>query len=146
MRSSLPEIEAKPGAKARTSHGAVTYPISHSSASTENRVTMSWRPNAQASASPRFSRYSVKVGTKADDMAPSANRSRSRFGIRNATLKASVARPAPNSVAITCSRTSPSTRDSSVAAPTVPARRAMRRSSLTAIAWARRFVGPRSAC
>ena len=38
----------------------------------------------------------MNTGTKAALIAPSANRSRTRFGIRNATLKASMALPAPN--------------------------------------------------
>ena len=37
----------------------------------------------------------VKVGTKAALIAPSANRSRTMFGTRNATLKASMASLAP---------------------------------------------------
>ena len=51
----------------------------------------------------------------AAESAPSANRSRSRLGTRNATLNASVAIPAPKNAAITCSRASPSTRDAMVA-------------------------------
>ena len=38
----------------------------------------------------------MNVGTNAALIAPSANRSRTRFGILNATLKASIALPAPN--------------------------------------------------
>ena len=34
-----------------------------------------------------FARYSVKIGTNADDSAPSANRSLVRLGIRNASAK-----------------------------------------------------------
>jgi len=131
VSSILPGTEANPAANARTSHGAASQPIAHSANSTEPSVIMSWRPNAQASSSPRRCSISVNVGTNAEDIAPSANRSRSRFGIRNATLNASVANPAPNRIAIACSRTRPMTRESSVAAPTVPALRATRSSSLT---------------
>src|SRR5262249_50391825 len=60
----------------------------------------------------------------AADSAPSANRSRSRFGMRNAVMNASSSRPAPNSIAKTCSRTTPSTRLASTAMLTTPARRA----------------------
>ncbi len=129
VSSILPGTLANPAAKARTSHGVVSQPTTHSASSTTSSVDMSWRPRAHASASPRRSRTSVKVGTNADDIAPSANRSRSRLGMRNATLNASVASPAPNRIAMTCSRASPSTRESRVAAPTTPAWRATRSSS-----------------
>ena len=120
----------KPAASAFTSHGVVSQPTTHRPSSTSSSVDISWRPSFHASSSPRVWWTAVKVGTNAEDIAPSANRSRSRLGMRNATLKASVAKPAPNSTAITCSRASPSTRDSRVAAPTVPAWRATRSSSL----------------
>ena len=65
------------------------------------------------------------MGTNAAESAPSANRSRSRFGMRKATLKASVCNPAPRRAAKTCSRTRPSRRDTRVRADTSPvARRA----------------------
>src|SRR5262245_16212979 len=57
-------------------------------------------------------------------MAPSANRSLSRFGIRNATLYASIAAPAPKNEASTCSRTTPRIRLVIVAAPADAAERA----------------------
>src|SRR5437763_8379324 len=57
-------------------------------------------------------------------IAPSANRSRTRLGILNATKNASISLPAPNSAASTCSRTSPRTRLASVATPATPADRA----------------------
>ena len=64
-----------------------------------------------ASSSPRVSSdvwrllYSESTGTKACEKAPSANRRLSRFGMRNATKKASAARPAPNTRAMKKSRT-----------------------------------------
>ena len=94
---------------------------------------------------PKFMAEETKPRTKAELIAPSANRSRSRLGIRNATLKASVANPAPNRFAITCSRIRPSTRDSSVADPTVPALRATLRSSFTRVR-PTGLVGQRGAC
>src|SRR5262245_30296858 len=57
-------------------------------------------------------------------MAPSAKRSRTRFGIRQATLYASMALPAPNSAARTCSRTTPRIRLAIVATPADAAERA----------------------
>ena len=69
--------------------------------------------------SPRRVRYSDRTGTKACEKAPSANSRRSRLGMRKATKNASVAAPAPNSLAITTSRTNPRTRDTSVMLLTV---------------------------
>ena len=56
-------------------------------------------------------------------MAPSANRSRTRLGRRNATLNASIWWLAPKACASTCSRTSPRIRLAIVALPTSPAAR-----------------------
>ena len=130
VRSIFPGTEAKPGANSVTSHGASSAPARHTSSNTKSSVISSWRPRAQAAASPPWLWVSVNVGTNADDIAPSANRSRSKLGIRKATLNASVANPAPNNVAMTCSRARPSRRDRNVAAPTVPAWRATLSSSL----------------
>ena len=63
----------------------------------------------------------MKVGTKAALIAPSANRSLIRLGILVATLKASMALPAPKRYARTWSRMRPSTRLVSVALPIIPA-------------------------
>ena len=58
------------------------------------RVQRPGAPSAQArSRALAADRPSVNVGTNAADSAPSANRSRSRLGTRNATLNASVAHP-----------------------------------------------------
>ncbi|PYT09255.1 MAG: hypothetical protein DMF60_02915 [Acidobacteria bacterium] len=64
--------------------------------------------------------------TNALDRAPSANRSRSRFGIRKAITKASLAKlyEAPKKYANTISRTSPSKRLAITAKLTIPADRA----------------------
>src|SRR5262249_23705910 len=68
----------------------------------------------------------MKTGTNAALMAPSANRSRTRFGIRKATLNASMALPAPNIDASTWSRTRPRMRLVIVAAPADAAERGSR--------------------
>ena len=73
----------------------------------------------------------LKVVTNAVDSAPSANRSRSRFGMRNAAVKASIAPPPPNSAAQTCSRASPSSRLHMTARPMIPAALVLRRSVRT---------------
>ena len=66
----------------------------------------------------------MNTGTNAALMAPSANRSRTRLGIRKATLNASIALPAPNIDASTWSRTSPKMRLVIVATPADAAERA----------------------
>jgi hypothetical protein len=57
--------------------------------------------------SPSFWIFLEKVVTNAVESAPSAKRSRSRFGVRKATMKASISLPPPKSHAKTCSRMSP---------------------------------------
>ena len=78
----------------------------------------------KASSSPLICCTCVNVVTKAADSAPSANRSRSKLGIRNAVRKASYCRPAPKSAAKTWSRTKPSTRLAITARLMMPALRA----------------------
>ena len=86
-------------------------------------AVMARRPSRQAASRPSRSSVRLKVGTKAAVIAPSANRSRTRLGRRNATLKASIWWLAPNACASTCSRTSPRTRLAIVALPARPAAR-----------------------
>ena len=77
----------------------------------------------------------LKVVTKAVDSAPSANRSRSRFGMRNAAVKASIMPPPPNNAAQISSRARPSNRLHITARPMIPAAlvfsRSVRRSGAT---------------
>ncbi|MNS94905.1 hypothetical protein D3C72_1291370 [compost metagenome] len=73
-------------------------------------ASIRWR----VSSGPRLPWYSFRIGTKACENAPSAKTRRSRLGIRNATLKASVMSEAPKARAIRISRTSPVTRESMV--------------------------------
>src|SRR5664279_6524879 len=56
----------------------------------------------------------ARAGTKACEKAPSPNKRRSRFGMRNATLKASSDAPAPKDEAMTMSRSKPVTREARV--------------------------------
>ena len=62
-----------------------------------------------------FKFASTKVGTKAAEKAPSAKRSLNKFGIRQATKKASVKPEAPKRQAINCSQTNPRIRLQNVA-------------------------------
>ena len=72
-----------------------------------------------AAGSPSRSIVFENVVMKAVESAPSANRSRNRFGVLNAMVKASIDRPAPKSMPKTTSRTSPSTREHITAKPTI---------------------------
>jgi hypothetical protein len=58
-------------------------------------------PSRQAACLPSTVSTRVKVGTNAALIDPSANRSRTRFGIRNATMNASISLLAPNRAAST---------------------------------------------
>ena len=74
-------------------------------------------------ASPWVARSPARMGTKACENAPSANRRRSKLGMRNATWKASVQALAPKAAAISCSRTRPVMRESKVNKETIEAAR-----------------------
>src|SRR6266849_5587130 len=124
VSSTLPGMSAKPGAIAATSAGANQMPASVMVPTTIASVFTTRLARRHAAASPRCSSRQVKVVTKAAERAPSANRSRSRFGMRNAATKASSSRPAPKKTANACSRTSPRMRLASTATLTTPARRA----------------------
>src|SRR6202020_2921429 len=84
----------------------------------------------------------LKVVTKAVDSAPSANRSRSRFGMRKAAVKASIAMPPPNSAAKICSRKSPSSRLHITARPMMPAALVFRRLLRSSVAIAAAVLEP----
>ena len=54
------------------------------------RAVATWSTRVLVACSPCWVLYSDRIGTKACENAPSANRRRSRFGRRNAIMKASV--------------------------------------------------------
>src|SRR5580658_8723269 len=112
---------SNPGASTATSQGAESTPMRVIALNATAASVATLLASRQAEAS--FSRAAVRVNTvtKAVDSAPSANRSRSRFGMRNAMVNASMTRPPPNSAAKICSRARPSTRLQSTASPTTPA-------------------------
>src|SRR5436190_6803975 len=90
--------------------------------------------NRHADSSPSTAIFFENVVMKAVESAPSANKSRSKFGSRNAIKNASRFLPAPNKPANTISRIRPSTRLQRIAAPTTPVARVLtRRSSAAAI-------------
>ena len=117
-RARLCGSSPKPGANSQISSGAASTPTRVISARVPPRVPATRSISALVAAALPSSRwrvrYSLSTGTKAWLKAPSANRRRRKLGMRNATKKASVPAEAPSSRASTTSRTSPSTRDSSV--------------------------------
>ncbi len=74
-----------------------------------------------AAASSSLVIFSVNVVMNAVERAPSAKRSRNKFGARKAAMKASICALAPKSAAKTCSRTRPSKRLDITARLTRPA-------------------------
>src|SRR5256885_13530980 len=84
-------------------------------------------PRRQADSSPSVAIFRENVVMNAVESAPSANRSRKRFGNRNAIRKASRFLPAPKSPANTCSRINPRTREHITARLTTPVARVLTR-------------------
>jgi hypothetical protein len=123
VSSSLPGTAAKPGAKRRVSGSDRRMPRAAIPPTTTRIAEKTAEARRQPACGPSTVNARVTVGTKAADRAPSAKRSRSRFGIRKATVKASAAGPAlaPNRAPKTISRARPKTRLTDVAAPTRPA-------------------------
>ena len=104
----------KPLAITHTSAGAPITPITQVMSSTSESRLATWSIMRLVAASPSVCLLAASTGTKAWLNAPSANRRRSKFGMRKATLKASVSAPAPKAEAMSCSRTRPVMRDTSV--------------------------------
>src|SRR6185295_6294953 len=121
----LPGSAAKPGADRYTTRGASTMPTAAAASSARNSAVETQSTSARVASGDSRLRTSPRIGTKACENAPSANRRRIRLGMRRATKKASVARPAPNSRAMTKSRTKPRILDNSVMLLTVPRARSM---------------------
>lgn len=79
-------------------------PAIETRSTTNPRVPETLATNSRTAGSGCRVRYSEMTGTKDWENAPSANRRRSRLGIRKATKNASVPMPAPPSVAMKTSR------------------------------------------
>ena len=124
VSATFPGMAAKPGAIAATNVGANQMPSSVRAPTTSASPFTTRFASRHAACSPSRSKRCVNVVTNAAESAPSAKRSRSRFGMRNAVTKASSSRPAPKNIANVCSRTRPRTRLKNTAALTMPARRA----------------------
>ncbi len=127
VSSSFPGTAANSApAIARVIGSANTMPSTTRMVVISSSALMTRLPRRQAASRPREASVRVNVGTKAAVIAPSAKRSRTRLGMRKATLNASIAGPvlAPKRAATTISRTTPSTRLASVARLMRPAERA----------------------
>ena len=95
VSSSLPGTSANSGAMSAVIGPAKRMPRTDNVPVMTSSALMTRLPSRQACSRPRVSRVRVNAGTNAAVIAPSAKRSRSRFGIRKATLKASIAALAP---------------------------------------------------
>ena len=80
---------SKPGASSDTIWGAKKYAASTSAASTTASSDISRLASWNAASLPPLRSARMYVGTKAEESAPSANRSRRRLGILKAAWKAS---------------------------------------------------------
>ena len=120
---SKPPVFCRPCAISHTSSGAPATPAMQTSTSAASSTLATASISARVGPSPSRSRLWASSGTKACEKAPSANSRRSRLGMRNATLKASVITLAPKAAATICSRISPVMRDASVSRETVEAAR-----------------------
>ncbi len=124
--SQVPRILASsesPGVSSRKIHGASTTPATATMLMKQIESVTIFRPSAQAASSPSFFIVFENVVTKAVESAPSAKRSRSMFGVRNAAVKMP-AKAVPKSPFNSWSRTSPSTRLQRIAIETTPVERA----------------------
>src|SRR5262245_25731249 len=120
---SRPGSSRKPGAIQSTIHGEASIPANTTAPTTRRRSFSTRLASSQARSSPWRSSFCEKVETKAADKAPSAKRSRSKFGMRNAAMNASSSRLAPKRLVNTTSRTRPRIRLASTATLTPPAAR-----------------------
>src|SRR5258706_8202607 len=121
--ANLAGCPTKPVAIAHTSSGAPAIPANETANRIQNKADETFDSRILVRASPSRACVSLKIGTKACEIAPSANRRRSRLGRRNATLNASMSAPAPKPRARITSRARPRMRDTSVQLLTVAAAR-----------------------
>src|SRR6184192_1720147 len=127
-------VDQLPHVKRSTSCGANTMPSSVTTLMKTAVSVATLFARRHADSSPSTAIFFENVVMNAVDSAPSANKSRSRFGNRNAIKNASRFFPAPNKPANTVSRIRPRTRLDRMAMPTTPVARVLiRRSSAAAI-------------
>ncbi len=109
-----------PGACSFTSSSAKMMPSSTIALMKIVTSVVTLAASFHAASSPSVAIFWLKTVTNAVESAPSAKRSRRRFGMRKAMRKASRLRLAPKSAATMRSRASPSTRLAMTARPTMP--------------------------
>src|SRR3569832_825419 len=119
--SKLCGVFLNPLASRYTSTGAATMPTTQVASSAQASAVATPSIRRCVASSPSVSLECASAGTKAWLKAPSAKRRRKRFGMRNATLNASVKPLAPNVAAMSRSRTRHVTREASVSSDTVDA-------------------------
>src|SRR5438309_3160892 len=110
-----------------TSCGAKTMPRSVTTLIKTAVSVATLLASRQADSSPSVAIFPENVVIKAVERAPSANKSRNKFGSRKAIKKASRYFPAPKSPAKICSRMSPRIRLDKIATPTTPVARVLTR-------------------
>src|SRR5204863_3652617 len=140
MVSSVLSGDQFPHVKSSTSCGANTMPSSVTTLmKTAVRVATLFA-SRHADSSPSTVIFFENVVMNAVESAPSANKSRSRLGNRNAIRNASRFLPAPKRPANTISRIKPSIRLDRIAKPTIPAARVLPRRSPDAVIGEQRTV------
>src|SRR6266436_9696241 len=122
-----------PHVKRSTSCGANTIPSSVTALMNTAVSVPTLFASRHADSSPSTAIFFENVVMKAVDSAPSANKSRSKFGNRNAIRNASRFFPAPNRLANTISRIKPSTRLHRMEMATTPVARVLTRRFSTAV-------------
>jgi hypothetical protein len=126
VKENFSGVARKPGAITVTIAGVKIIPRTHINPTKSKRKVKVIPTNFLASSCPAFVRYSVRTGTKAEDIAPSANNSLKRLGILKATKKVSAVPVAPKIPARSMSFTYPRTRLIKVATDIRPAAFAIR--------------------
>jgi hypothetical protein len=132
MVSAVLSGDQLPHVRRSTSCGANTMPSSVTALMKTAVSVATLFARRHADSSPSTAIFFENVVMNAVDSAPSANKSRSRFGNRNAIKNASRFFPAPNRPANTISRINPRTRLDRIAMPTIPAARVLPRRSSAA--------------
>src|SRR5205809_7871920 len=122
-----------PHVKRSTSCGANTMPSTVTALMKMAVSVATLLARRHADWSPSIAIFFENVVMNAVESAPSANKSRNRFGNRNAIKNASRYFPAPNRPANTISRIRPSNRLDRIAMPTTPVARVLIRRSSAAV-------------
>src|SRR6266480_8135276 len=122
-----------PHVKRSTSCGANTMPSTVAALMNTAVSVATLFARRHADSSPSTAIFFENVVINAVESAPSANKSRNKFGNRNAIRNASRFLPAPKRPANTISRINPRTRLDRIAMPTIPAARVLPRRSSAAV-------------